>query len=68
MLTNIWVNSSGEGFSRPRVVAMPDDTPIMPSVAPMRAVDWEDRPVREPTQHSEAPRYAMLCTSGYAPP
>ncbi len=51
--------TSGVGWRRPRVAAMPVETPMMPRALPRRAVGCADRPPRAPIQHSEDARYAI---------
>jgi len=54
ILQNVF--TSGEGWRRPRVAAMPVETPMMPRAFPRRAVGCADRPPSAPIQHSEDAR------------
>lgn len=49
----------------PKVETNPEETPIIPRALPRRDVFWEAKPANAPTQHKEAPKYAIWWISGY---
>jgi len=55
----ICTRSSFDGLIKPSVAAMPDVTPIIPRILPIRDVVCDDKPVSAPTQHNDAARYVI---------